>query len=234
MAQTANRSRYSRTRARGSPRAQQIADHGNRVGARANDVGRPIERDAANRHHARAHADAREPPPAPPSRFRPRRTPWPSKPCRRPGRSRRSRPAACTAASSCAIVCVERPMMRCGTDDRRAASGGRSSWPTWTPAAPASRATSARSFDDELRTEARCHRHDGFRGLEQPAARGVLRPELEERRAAVETGAGKIEHTPAGARGGVSVDDGVQARKQPAARGSGGCVTRPPQRGGPG
>jgi hypothetical protein len=67
---------------------------------------------------------------------------------------------------------------------------------------------------DELRTEARSHRHDGFRGLEQPAAGGVLRPELEERRAAVETGAGKIEHTPAGARCGISIDDGVQARKQ--------------------
>ena len=61
---------------------------------------------------------------------------------RRDSRSRRSR----TAASTWSRLWLEKPISFSGPRMARAAAGGRSSWPRWTPAASISRATSARSL----------------------------------------------------------------------------------------
>ena len=51
-----------------------------------------------------------------------------------------------TAASTWARSWVETPMSRCGPATRRASRTDTSSWPRWTPSAPARRAMSGRSL----------------------------------------------------------------------------------------
>ena len=61
------------------------------------------------------------------------------------GDTRPGRPGRATAARS-AGAWVESPMMASGPRIRRASATGASSWPTWTPSAPTSRARSGRSL----------------------------------------------------------------------------------------
>ena len=82
----------------------------------------------------------------------------------------------------------------------RTARGGRSSWPTWTPAAPASRAMSARSFTMTAAPPLRPRATIAARASRSALGRCVLRANLQQRRAAVEAGGREIDERPARAR----------------------------------
>jgi hypothetical protein len=66
--------------------------------------------------------------------------------------------------------------------------------------------------DDDHGAERPRERHDRRRGVEQPRARGLLGPDLQETGAAVEERVGQVEERPSDACGDVSVQDGVQSR----------------------
>ena len=200
-------------RARADRRRQQIADHRHRRGARRRAPTARFERDAADRDHRQPGARARGRR-ARPARGRRRRSRCPWSPCRTPGRSRcrstGSRSAALDLRDACASSSRRsRRRRRCA----RAAAGGRSSWPTCTPAAPASRAMSARSLTmtarrERLRQLARSRRT--ARGTAAEAS--DLARSCSSVRAAVETRRARGRAAPSPrARGDVDVEDGVQS-----------------------
>ena len=107
-------------------------------------------------------------------------------------------------ASSSAGAWVESPTMASGPRMRRASAGGASSWPTWTPSAPASRARSGRSF--KMNGTPKVGADLAGRGGPSQERPGVelLLPELDEVDAAAD--AGLDEGGEVGAVGGAEVE----------------------------
>ena len=106
------------------------------------------------------------------------------------------------------LVCVDSPTMASAPATPRAASTGRSSWPTWTPAAPLSAAMSARSLTMSSAPCLRCQPNHPVGERQEVAARFVLHRSCRTRRRRRGRRArGRADRSPAPRRRRVSIRD---------------------------
>ena len=123
---------------------------------------------------------------------------------RAPARRRCSRRRSASPASTCAGECVDCPTSASAPTSARASATGRSSWPTWTPSAPAAATRSGRS----LRMNSAPARAQRARGRSRAAARissssRVLVAQLEDVDAAAQRAVEQRARARAGARRGT-------------------------------
>ena len=109
------------------------------------EAARPVGSDAADRHTGEPREIARGTQPVDAHRWCGISLRWSGRSVRRRG-SRPCQVEAPRQLAASAMFVTDHPMMKSGPAMARAASTGRSDWPTCTPSAPAARATSRRSF----------------------------------------------------------------------------------------